>query len=86
MNVYIYKAQSVGDREVPDVRILIDRPIAGQGSLEGYRDFYDRQALALENALMLSLPGGTYDQLLCRMLKWKASLLAVPHWEVTDES
>lgn len=34
---------------------------------------------ALEQVLFKVLPGGTYDQLLSRMLERKASLLRVPH-------
>ena len=43
-----------------------------------YRDFYLGQARELHEALLATLPGGTYDALFALMAHKKASLLVVP--------
>jgi hypothetical protein len=42
-----------------------------------YRQLYDVDALAIVNALHASLPGGTWDRVVCEMLRIQASLFAI---------
>lgn len=82
-DVTISKAQAVGDQEVPDAHIHItgEQPEFGfRGGLAVWGIYFDEQAEAIELALHGSLPGGTYDRLLGRMLLRKAS-----HFRVASE-
>lgn len=66
----------IADRPVPETP---DPYIPGTGFLSRLRAYYRAEAEQLEAALIQSIPGGLYDQLLAAMLLRKASLFAVPH-------
>lgn len=55
----------------------------GEGFLERSAQWFDAQAETLEEALLRALPGGTYDRLLARMLRRKASHFAIP-WQEAE--
>ena len=74
----IYKAQPVGDGEVEPCRINIYREVPKAESLEVAATLYDKEAESLEEALYNSLPGGTYDRLVSKMLLRKASHFVIP--------
>jgi len=80
--VKIGKAHSNTDVPLRSVTIIIHDEV--DTSAEEYdwetvqREVYDAQAQELEEALYASLPGGTYNRLLARLLERKAGLLRIP--------
>jgi len=78
----VWKAQKVLG-EVPDLNITGTDVIPAMGLKEADATFrYD--ADELERALYHSLPGGTYDHLVSKMLARKASHLVVSHAGLED--
>lgn len=88
--VFIKKAQAIGSESVPDMVISITQTLsrcAGDAmTLEQFVQVFEDQAKDIEEALYGSLPGGTYDRLLGRMLQRKASHFLVTHKGSTDEA
>ena len=85
--VNIYKAQrliSSGD-EVESVSIVINLEVSDGPleSLDEWKQVTQKEAEALEDALISSLPQGIYDALLIRMLERKRSLFVVPAEKVS---
>lgn len=89
--VVVYKAQPTGDRHVPDLEILgnmcvPDYEPVPNASLDHYlaqsEAMHDQQAQLLCDALQASLPGGTLDRLIGKLLLAKASHFRVP-WSKT---
>jgi hypothetical protein len=81
--IHICKANGDRYREIPDTTIHIDADIPEfdfSGALEQAGQFYDKQAETLFVALRDSLPGGTLDRLLGKMLAYKASHFRVLSW------
>ena len=82
MDITISKAQPTGDQVIPDAHIHItgEQPeFDFRSGLAVWGIYFDEQAEAMELALHGSLPGGTYDRLLGRMLERKASHLRLAH-------
>ncbi len=78
----IAKAQP-GQQPVPGAVIRITQELPAEfEDLEEAAAFYYDQAKELEITLSDSLPGGTYDRLLVRMLAHKASHFRVAHGSV----
>lgn len=77
--LHIYKAQATGGEAVDDVQISIQEPIPRMCSLDAATGTFSKDAEALEAALYRSLPGGTYDRLLGKMLERKATHFVVSH-------
>lgn len=75
----VSKADPVGGTPVPDIRIEITGRLPTWGSLEEWDASCDEQARRIEQALVVSLPGGVYDRLLIRLLTRKASHFRVAH-------
>lgn len=78
----IYKAsQTVKAELVPTLDLIaqrdIDCALPENASFNDYRMLYERQAAEIYRLLAASLPGGTLDQLLVKMLEAKASLFKV---------
>lgn len=81
MVVKLAKAAPVGKTlTVVDTVIMIDSEITEFGPtwLGDAADFYEDQAAMLVDALIQSLPGGTLDRVLIRLMEHKASLFRVP--------
>ena len=80
ISISVRRAGSVGDHVAPASRILIDEemPELGRMSLAEFDAIFQSDAEALENALRMALPGGTYDRLLALMLQQKASHFRIP--------
>ena len=80
--VNIYKAQRLisSDDEVESVSIVINLEVSDGPleSLDKWKQVTQKEAEALEDALISSLPQGIYDALLIRMLERKRSLFVVP--------
>lgn len=85
ITVRICKGEPLGDNQPETTTIIIDgtipefdyrppNPFAEAGR------FYDQQAQMLFDALSNSLPGGTLDRLLGKMLAYKASHFRVLSW------
>jgi hypothetical protein len=79
--VSICKAEPLG-AEVPNVELRIQDPMPTFSIALG-RDtereaFFDQQAATLLDALTSSLPGGTVDALLVRLLRRRIDLLSIP--------
>jgi hypothetical protein len=71
--------------EPPNTRIEINScipaklgKVSGGAALHQYAKFYDSQAEKLFQGLRESVPGGTLDALLRKLLVHRASLLIVP--------
>ena len=82
--IYICKASPTGGEVTPDVKILITEELprfSYQTPIETVGDQFDKQAQLLFNALTNSLPGGTLDRLLGKMLERKASHFHVLSWK-----
>ena len=79
----IYKAQATGDKAVDDVQISISAAFPDmyrfEYPLKAAEALFSKEAECLEEALHASLPGGTYDHLLGKMLARKASHFVVSH-------
>lgn len=82
--INIHAAQPIGDNHVTPVEIVIIEtlPDLFQGddvslALKAQDAFCDAEAQNLEEALVNSLPGATYDRLLAKMMLRKASHLRV---------
>jgi hypothetical protein len=72
----VYRAQDTAGREVESVMLIIGQPIpdgrSGETSLDDLRKTFVSDAETVFQALK-SLPGGTLDALLVRMLDTKSS-------------
>ena len=75
----IHKAQAIGTETVRTTVIQISESLPSYETLEMVDSHYNAQAWAIEAALIESLPGGTYDRLLGRMLERKASHFRVAY-------
>ncbi|MBL8473815.1 MAG: hypothetical protein JNM98_18640 [Rhodocyclaceae bacterium] len=78
--VSLLRASSVGSENPPALTIEVHEQIGEVGSLSlnEARQLHSRQAAALADALLASLPGGTVDALLAELMRRRASLLSVP--------
>ncbi len=80
--VYLFKAQPIGDQYIESVTICIGAPLPRfeqSDWLEETTRVFDAQADAIVDALH-SLPGGTLDRVLVKLLAEKVSQHIVP-WE-----
>jgi hypothetical protein len=81
--VVISKAEpTIQSEPVEETSIHISEPMPKmlrEGTLEQLAEWFDLQAYWIEKALFNSLPGGTYDHLLSKMLARKASHFVVSH-------
>lgn len=81
----IHRAAPIGNQVIPDLSITATEPMPKGEALNGdfsewaarQREKFEREAQALCDALVTSLPGGTIDQLLRALLQYKASLFRV---------
>ena len=79
--VVVSKAESIGSELTKTARIHISKQLPRFVELEEQADYFTFEAKAIERALWLSLPGGTYDRLLGVMLERKATHFIVAHGE-----
>ena len=78
MNIIeFYKGQSIGDSKAENTRLLFTNEFPQYNDMKASTKLFNNEADFLENALNNVLPGGTYDALLCAMLKRKQSHLVV---------
>lgn len=82
--VEIDRAGSVGDSHPPILTIRIDKQISDDMSLDKARLVYTVQGCRLADDLLGSLPGGTVDALIQRLLEKRASLFSVPFFSKND--
>lgn len=76
----IYKAQDIDDiRQVKSAGIEISITVPELSTPKEQARLYRTEAFMLEKMLFDTLPGGTYDQLLVRMMEHKASLFRISH-------
>ncbi len=73
----IYKGQSIGKSQTEDTTIIFKNEFPQFKDLEKSTKVFNNEADFLENALNNVLPGGTYNALLCAMLKRKQGHLVV---------
>lgn len=82
--VNVCKASASGNCPVDSVTLVIDGDVPNfdyKAPLEECAQFYDEQAQLIFDALTNSLPGGTLDRLLGKMLAHKASHFRVLSWK-----
>jgi hypothetical protein len=86
--VKLYKAQAIPGQTIPDLslsateeatRVAIDAVCPYSEFDARRRAFYDEQAGHIADALYASIPGGTIDALLVRLLDRRRSVLIVRH-------
>ena len=81
--IVLSKAEpTIQSEPVEETTIHISEPMPKmlrEGALEQLAEWFDIQAHWLEKALFESLPGGTYDHLLSKMLARKSSHFVVSH-------
>lgn len=75
--ISICKAQPLGSIRAPNTTIEIASEIPPFPSLLEAREFYQKQAILLADALFQSLPGGTLDELMAELMKRRASYFKV---------
>lgn len=79
----VHQASPMRNRPVESVRIAIDIPLPDSDlGLEKVRALYDMDAEIVVDALFASLPQGTLERLLAKMIMRRASLY---RGAVTDE-
>lgn len=72
-----FKAQQIGDRQVRTREFEFADPLPRFSDPRETAHVFDAQATLLEAKLHATLPGGTYDALLCKMMIRSASRLTV---------
>ncbi len=77
--LYLHKAQANGEQVVPDAEICIAQGFRTKDDPALVDRIFSDDAERLEMELYRSLPGGTYDRLLGKMLGRKASHFVVSH-------
>jgi hypothetical protein len=76
-DVVVYRAQDIGDRKVEPVRITIGEPIPNMPFVDESVRNFEEDATVLFMALRSSLPGGTIDRLIGKLLAYKATHFVV---------
>jgi len=81
--VYIHKGQGVGAEPMKNITIIIDTEIKKVDSnvkdyLKKYDEMFNDEAQKLFDALCETLPGGTLDMLLIKLLEKKKSYFIIP--------
>ncbi len=88
MKFIVAKAAPVATQDIPDIEIQIGPEFPPYGNdtewVRRMGQFYNVEAQKLMEALQ-SLPGGTWDRLLCLMLDKKASLYRVRLFEPEEK-
>jgi hypothetical protein len=86
--ITVHRASPVADQIIPEVTIEIvtvvpelpsmqpDQTV--QESLAPFAAIYQQDAIAIAGALRNSLPGGTFDRLVCELLTMKVAHFRVP--------
>ena len=75
--IEFYKGRSIGDSKAENTRLHFVNEFPDYKDLETSTKLFNNEADYLENALNKVLPGGTYDALLCAMLKRKQNHFVV---------
>jgi len=83
--VPIYKAGSIGNQIIPDVSILIAGELPDFKELKEHAELYDRDAEKIVEALR-SLPGGTWNRVLVKMLERQLSYLRISLFPLPPEA
>ena len=78
--------QAYLEKPVIDTRIEITGALPDLEYPQETAHYYDNQARQIEEALHRSLPGGTYDRLVGRMLARKASHFRIAHFDEGEEA
>lgn len=79
MRTIISKAAPVGNNKTPDTTIEISAPLPEFDSIHENAEFFDREAESIFKHLTHSLPGGTLDRLIAKLLLYKATHFRVSH-------
>ena len=77
--IEFYKGQSIGDSQAEDTRLSFINEFPDNKDMETSTKLFNNEAEVLENALSKVLPGGTYNALLCAMMKSKQGHLVVSY-------
>lgn len=82
MKIEIHKASAIAQRDVESLTVVARESFPDfttqDYALGRARELHVQNAEKLGNALVSCLPGGTIDQLLIFLLKYRASELVVP--------
>lgn len=80
--VLVHRAGAIHNLHVPTVAVILDKEWPEPEpdvTLETLGELFDREARLIAEALIGSLPGGTLDRLVGRLLEYKASHFIVNH-------
>lgn len=70
--------------DIPDVTIMLCGQMPEFDSLKEAADAYDKDAEKLVDTLYRTLPGGTFDRLVAKMLLKKAGHFVIPHGDCDE--
>ncbi len=76
--IEIFKAQGVGGEEIESAEIVLEHPMPSYDATEIAMNTFDLQAERIANLLFDTLPGGTLDRLIGKLLMRKATSFVVP--------
>jgi hypothetical protein len=74
----ITKTEPIGDHRIPDILLSFAGEPPRFNELSDHAQWFDREAEHLFTVLLHTLPGGTLDRLLGKLLAHRASLFVVP--------
>lgn len=77
LNVTVFRAQPLGGKQTPKLNLKTGNPFPPFSGHEDARVHFLLDAAEIVNGLEASLPGGTVDQVLIKLLSRKASELRV---------
>ncbi len=75
--IVAYKAAPIGSETVQSVTLTIETIMPELDTLAHYAQVYEAEAEVIADALHASLPGGTYDHLLAKLMERRACTLRV---------
>ncbi len=85
-SIFTYKAQSIGDKKVEDIIILLTNEMPEFKTVEKSNRLFEMEASELAEVLCNTLPGGTLDRLIAKLLMKKASSFVVPLFDKDKEA
>lgn len=81
-----YKAQGIGDQQIDSAVIVLDVEMPRYESIAESVQTFEADASALAKVLCETLPGGTLDRLIGKLLAKKATSLVVPLFDKEKDS
>ncbi len=77
--ILVHKAQPTGDRQIPKLTLIAEEDVPEPARAIDSIDLFESDAESIADALIATLPGGTLDRLVVKLLQHQVSLFVVPH-------